>query len=299
MHKIDNILPFYGTKFPLNFYPELTKTILIDQLKRAMLGETSCSEYPAADTEGNEVWFETSLVPVRDDKSHVRYIIVTSVDITNRKQAEKALRSADIRNFTLMEKSPVCNKIIDLDSRLQYMSPAGQRMLKIGNITPFYGTKFPPNFFPKSTQILLTTRLEQAKKGEASTLEFQAATINGDEAWFQSYFAPVRNDQGDVEYIIVTSVEITERKKTEALLKYQAYHDELTGLVNCREFEHQANQLLSTIEQVEGEHALCFMDLDQFKIINDTYGHATGDELLRQISVELKKSVRQKDTIAR
>jgi len=91
----------------------------------------------------------------------------------------------------------------------------------------------------------------------------------------------------------------SESKQAKQNLSYQASHDTLTGLVNRREFERRAEQLLSTIRQDKGEHALCFMDLDQFKIVNDTCGHTAGDEMLRQLSVVLQNTVRHSDTLAR
>ncbi len=84
-----------------------------------------------------------------------------------------------------------------------------------------------------------------------------------------------------------------------ARLVYQANHDALTGLVNRNEFEHRLAQALATSQQQGRTHALCYMDLDQFKVINDTCGHAAGDELLRQIALMLKELLRERDTLAR
>lgn len=84
-----------------------------------------------------------------------------------------------------------------------------------------------------------------------------------------------------------------------ARLVYQANHDALTGLVNRNEFEHRLSQAIHTAQQHQREHALCYMDLDQFKVINDTCGHAAGDELLRQVALMLKEQLRERDTLAR
>ncbi len=94
-------------------------------------------------------------------------------------------------------------------------------------------------------------------------------------------------------------IDITERKKTEKILSYQATHDALTGLVNRREFERRVERLLSLFEHNVDEHALCYLDLDQFKVINDTCGHAAGDEMLRQLGLMLKQTIRHRDTLAR
>ena len=92
---------------------------------------------------------------------------------------------------------------------------------------------------------------------------------------------------------------LIERRQVDKQLSYQASHDTLTGLVNRREFEYRAERLLSTIKQDNSEHALCFMDLDQFKVVNDTCGHTAGDEMLRQLGSVLTVTVRHRDTLAR
>lgn len=86
--------------------------------------------------------------------------------------------------------------------------------------------------------------------------------------------------------------------QAEALF-YQASHDPLTNLLNRQEFEHRLQKLLRGLQQYDEEHVLCYMDLDQFKVINDTCGHTAGDELLRQISSILSKHVREQDTLSR
>jgi diguanylate cyclase (GGDEF)-like protein len=84
-----------------------------------------------------------------------------------------------------------------------------------------------------------------------------------------------------------------------ARLVYQASHDALTGLINRREFEQRLERTLLSALQQGREHALCYMDLDQFKVINDSCGHAAGDELLRQLTLLLKGNLRERDTLAR
>ncbi|MDD5330169.1 MAG: diguanylate cyclase [Sulfuricella sp.] len=83
------------------------------------------------------------------------------------------------------------------------------------------------------------------------------------------------------------------------LLSHQASHDVLTGLVNRREFENRLTRALARTHEHGLEHALCYMDLDQFKAVNDTCGHIAGDELLRQLSLLLRQRVRDRDTLAR
>jgi diguanylate cyclase (GGDEF)-like protein len=84
-----------------------------------------------------------------------------------------------------------------------------------------------------------------------------------------------------------------------ARLVFQASHDVLTGLINRREFEQRLEHTLLSALNSDREHALCYMDLDQFKVINDTCGHAAGDELLRQLTQLLRGKLRERDTLAR
>ena len=82
-------------------------------------------------------------------------------------------------------------------------------------------------------------------------------------------------------------------------LTYQATHDPLTGLINRREFEYRLHRLLTSDHGTLREHALCYIDLDQFKLVNDTCGHIAGDELLRRLAELLRTKVRKRDTLAR
>ncbi len=89
------------------------------------------------------------------------------------------------------------------------------------------------------------------------------------------------------------------RRKAEEAIHHMAFHDQLTGLVNRHEFEHRLHELLDHAHKKNSVHGLLYLDLDQFKIINDTCGHVAGDELLRQLSRVLQHSIRGRDVLAR
>ncbi|MDR4517016.1 MAG: EAL domain-containing protein [Nitrosomonas sp.] len=109
----------------------------------------------------------------------------------------------------------------------------------------------------------------------------------------------VRDAQGNLTHFISINDDVSFEYELTEQLNYQARHDALTGLINRREFERLTENLFSTLIQDKVEHALLFMDLDQFKIVNDTCGHAAGDELLRQVSKILRIAVRESDALAR
>ncbi len=109
----------------------------------------------------------------------------------------------------------------------------------------------------------------------------------------------VRDQAGNVLYYEGTITDITEAHELSRQLSYEASHDALTGLINRREFELRLERLLETAQTEPFSHAVCYLDLDQFKVINDTCGHVAGDELLRQLGTSLLGNIRKGDTLAR
>ncbi len=112
-------------------------------------------------------------------------------------------------------------------------------------------------------------------------------------------FYPYHDGKGKDSGVVVSWRDLTETHTLSEKLSYQASHDALTGLVNRREFEQRLRHLIDLARQENTEHARCYLDLDQFKVINDTCGHVAGDELLRQLGMLLPDQVRKGDTLAR
>ncbi|MBC8351953.1 MAG: PAS domain S-box protein [Planctomycetes bacterium] len=196
--------------------------------------------------------FLTTKAPYRNHEGRIAGVIGIAHDITDRKQDEEALRKSETRSRTLLEGSPICTKIIDLDSRLQYMSCAGQKQLKISDINPFYGSTFPPELYPESWRAVVNEHLERAKAGEISSLDCPVLDTDGREIWFDTTFVPARDKEGRIEYIIVTSVNITERTRAED--EARRYRDELAHVSRISTIgematgvAHELNQPLAAI----------------------------------------------------
>ena len=111
--------------------------------------------------------------------------------------------------------------------------------------------------------------------------------------------APICGDDHQPSGTIVVFHDVTALRTLSHQLSYQASHDPLTGLINRREFEHRLTQALDNARVEELHHLLCFLDLDQFKVVNDSCGHQAGDELLKQLAVELRAVMRAGDLLAR
>ncbi|MEZ4266483.1 MAG: EAL domain-containing protein [Myxococcota bacterium] len=111
--------------------------------------------------------------------------------------------------------------------------------------------------------------------------------------------APIRNAADEVLGAVLVFKDVTEARQTALQMAHHAMHDALTGLVNRREFERRLSHAVASARLQGARHALCYLDLDQFKLVNDTAGHAAGDELLKLLTDILRRSVRSRDTLAR
>jgi diguanylate cyclase (GGDEF)-like protein len=111
--------------------------------------------------------------------------------------------------------------------------------------------------------------------------------------------APIRDEGGDVSGAVLMLHDVTESRGLTRQISYQAAHDALTGLVNRREFERRLDEAVEVARSGDGNHVLCYLDLDRFKTINDTSGHQAGDSLLRDIAKLVRGAVRDSDTVGR
>ena len=115
----------------------------------------------------------------------------------------------------------------------------------------------------------------------------------------QHTIAPLKNRNGRILGVVVAFRNVTETRNMAQQIQHQATHDSLTGLVNRCEFEKRLYNAILSAQASSTHHCLCYIDLDQFKIVNDSAGHAAGDELLRKLTVHLKSKIRSRDTLAR
>ncbi|MDP2878960.1 MAG: EAL domain-containing protein [Sulfuricella sp.] len=122
---------------------------------------------------------------------------------------------------------------------------------------------------------------------------------NGREHPIEDSAAPIRDRDGHILGVVLVFHDISEKRKLTHQLSHQARHDALTGLINRSEFERRLEDLLDSAASQHREHALLYLDLDQFKVLNDTCGHSAGDELLRQLTAQIQAKVRESDTFAR
>lgn len=152
---------------------------------------------------------------------------------------------------------------------------------------------------PKRREELLEWLSECVRgAGSVSRRESRFLRNDGSALWVRASARMLSGGDGEPMLLLACEDATTARTLSDQL-SHRATHDSLTGLVNRWEFERRLQRVLDTSRHGDSEHALCYMDLDRFKDINDTCGHVAGDELLRQVGAQLAAHVRRRDTLAR
>lgn len=190
----------------------------------------------------------------------------------------------------------------DVDGAIAYMNPAAEEMTH-WKAEQAVGLPLAAlfNLLDENAQADGFTLIEHILSGQLSGGSEHSKLIqrlDGSTVSVTLVGAPIQN-AGRVSGTVLVLHDMTQERQYIANLSWQATHDALTGLANRREFEYRLEQALHNLNRQPSRHALMFLDLDQFKLVNDTCGHAAGDELLRHICALLQSGLREGDTLAR
>jgi diguanylate cyclase (GGDEF)-like protein/PAS domain S-box-containing protein len=220
-------------------------------------------------------------------------------DITERKQAEKALRASEERFRFLFHENPCMYFMADAEGNIVSVNRCGADQLGYAS-AELVGRPLTDVYVEDGTAPTLKDRLSDCthEPGAVQRWEGRKRRRDGTTFWVRES-ARMVPDADNYPRILIVCEDITEARALSEQLTYQASHDALTGLINRQAFEQRLTRVLETTRAKHTEDALCYLDLDQFKVINDTCGHVAGDELLRQLGTVLKAEVRKRDTLAR
>ncbi len=267
-------------------------------------GELRNEEYILRRKGGSMLVVMESSRVVRDKQGRVTGYEGTLTDITERKKAETAMFQAKERAQVTLQSIGDAVITTDSDGRIDYMNPVAE------SLTGWENREAQGQLIGEVlTAVDEATReasespvMRCLREGQVLGLAEHTVLVNrrGQELAIQDSAAPIRDRAGNLIGAVMVFHDVSKERRLHRALHYQASHDALTGLINRREFE---NRLTAAVENARqeagGRHALLYLDLDQFKLVNDTCGHPAGDQLLKQITAVLQSRVRSADTLAR
>ena len=258
--------------------------------------------------DGNEYRIADSAAPIRNARAEVVGVVLVFSDVTEKYRTEEALHEAQAILRAAMDQTPAGIAIANAsDGALRYLNDAGLSIHGEDRLSVAGGLALDQFLASRSLFDLDGHPLERSeiplaraiRLGETGVREFAIRRADGGEHIVMSRAAPIRNVRGEVVAGISVFLDITERKSAEEKIKSLAFYDQLTGLPNRRLLFDRLEQALASRSRHHRQGALLFIDLDNFKALNDAFGHDVGDLLLQQVSQRLLACVREGDTVAR
>ena len=258
-------------------------------------------EYRICTKSGQEKWVWEKGAAVKDSSGKVLGLQGFIADITDRKHAEEALRQAEVKYRSIFENA--------IEGIFQ-TTPAGHYISANPALARLYGYSSPAELMAHLTDIEHQLYVEADRRTEfisllqehdaVSTFESQVYRQDSSVIWISENARAVRDETGTLLYYEGTVEDITERKRVKEQLRTQAFYDILTGLPNRALFVERLQQAIARGKECNDYlFAVLFLDLDCFKVINDSLGHLVGDQLLVAIARRLEGCVRFGDMVAR
>ncbi len=248
-------------------------------------------------------WMTSRAKARQDEKGRLIRLLGVEVDITERKLYEEALfREKESAQITLRS---IGDGVITTDAKchVEYVNPVAEELTgwKVDDasgrpIDEIFRGFHEETCEPLENPLAVSIRRSRSIKSVRPTLLIRR---DGNELYIESTASPIRDGKGEVTGGVLVFHDVSESRELNRRLSYHASHDILTGLVNRAEFESRLERALKSAKARETSYALCYLDLDQFKIVNDSCGHSAGDALLGQLGALLKSKIRWRDTLAR
>ena len=286
--------------------PEYSE-LVSENIRRRLAGESAAERYEVdmVGVQGQVSRLEVSSTVVDYDKGNA--LLITGVEIIPT-QTTPALRIAaeGAPAAQQLALASLAEAIIATDERgrISFMNPAAERLTGI-EATQASGRLLEEivSLVDEADRRLLSDPVHQAlASGVPVSLGRRALLLsrsNGNERSIELSASPIRGDGKEVVGAVLLLHDVTELRGLARQMSYQATHDALTGLVNRREFERRLEEGIDGGHRGDGQHVLCYLDLDRFKLVNDTSGHLAGDSMLREVAKLLRDAVRDSDTVAR
>jgi diguanylate cyclase (GGDEF)-like protein/PAS domain S-box-containing protein len=287
------VIPLIFVIFWFSLYILQRGLLPLERLQRAA-SRVADGEFEEVDETSHFAEIET---PIQSFNDMVEKLKTAQAD--NERKTEIILDEKMFSQVTL--ESLVNGVVVILTSgHIKYLNPAAEKMMGV-ELADAIGRRIDDVLMVIDEQSRIRQRnlLQRCLSGEHMLGNDPGLILESADGHIRNVeitMSVMRNSSGEVIGVVLVIHDVTQTRELSRQLFYKATHDSLTGLINRYEFEKRLENLL---DRSDGEHVLCYMDLDQFKVVNDTCGHIAGDELLRQLTTILKSIVSKRDTLAR
>ncbi len=266
-------------------------------------GEIHNAEVSLRRRDGQLVVVLESARVLRDEEGSIVAYEGTAADITARKRAEQAVFAEKERLQVTLQSIGDAVITTDAAGRIDYLNPVAEELAGWSNAEARgQAIQSVLRLLDETSRLEVENPLLRCLR-DGSVVNFGEHSVlvsrQGQEIAIQDSAAPIRDRAGNVIGAVVVFRDVTKERRLKRALSYQASHDALTGLINRHEFDSRLEAAVASARAGSGPHALLYVDLDQFKVVNDTCGHTAGDRLLREVTGLLQHHVRAGDTIAR
>jgi len=246
--------------------------------------------------DGSRLQVQLDSVRLLGDNKLPAVLIVLS-DIAGRKLAGEEVREQEAFFRMIAENIEDFIAVLDLEGRRLYNSPSYARLF--GEHESMKGTDSFAEIHPDDREHVKRLFKETVQTGIGLQTEYRFVLADGSIRHMESCGGLIKNSRGQASRVLVVSRDITERKQAEEQIRNLAFYDTLTQLPNRHMLDDRLNQTMAASKRTGRYGALMFLDLDNFKPLNDQHGHSTGDLLLKEVAHRISSCVREMDTVAR
>ena len=277
--------------------------LLAENIRRHLAGEAAADRYEV-DLPGPDgpLRLELAVAPIEYNGPA---LLLTGMEVLP-EEASAAPAAGELDAGRLAALDLLSEAVVATDGtgEITYLNAAAERLVSLPSAAAL-GRKLEDvvNLVEEGERRLLAEPLRQALgSGIAVNLGRRALLVvrsDGSERSIELSASPIRGSGGQLSGALVLLHDVSELRGIARQMSYQATHDALTGLVNRHEFERRLNEAVESGQRGDSQHVLCCLDLDRFKVVNDTSGHVAGDGVLREVAKVLRDAVRDSDTVAR
>ncbi len=289
-----------------HFSKVIQRPEVVNDMVDAMVEKGFVDDYlhPVTHKDGHELWFSATAILRRSEDSGQFWVEGASRDVTESRKTKLALANSETKAVSTL--GAISDAVVTVSpyGTVEYMNQVA------GELTGWDPDQAVGEQFETVLELLEERSGQRSadpikrclRDGVPVNLVGELLVINqsdGSNRKVHVTASPIRDNLQEISGVVIALHDVTKVESLTRELSYQATHDKLTGLINRSEFEVRLADALNASQSTGVEHSMLYMDLDQFKIVNDTCGHTAGDALLKQLSNTLQTAVRESDTLAR